>query len=86
MFVPTVPVYGRKRDMVATRYKATEALDVEKLYTVEEVAEYLALNPATVRLYLRDGELQGIKLGPRQWRVRESALEDFLEQRGQDKS
>ena len=69
---------------MANRHTAAEALDVEKLYTVEQVSEYLALNPATVRLYLRDGELQGIKLGPRQWRVRESALEAFLAQRGQD--
>lgn len=56
---------------------------MEKLYTVEEVAEYLTVDPATVRAYLRGGELQGVKLGPRLWRVRESALEAFLEQREQ---
>jgi len=67
---------------LTTNHTATEA-DVEKLYTVEEVSEYLTLNPATIRQYLREGELQGIKLGPRQWRVKESALEAFLEQRKQ---
>ena len=66
-----------------TAKQTAEARDVEKLYTVEEVAEYLALNPATVRVYLRDGELQGIKLGPRQWRVKESALQAFVDARQQ---
>jgi excisionase family DNA binding protein len=68
---------------MTTKQTAAEAPDVEKLYTVEEVAEYLALNPATIRAYLRDGELQGVKLGPRQWRVKESALQAFLDQRQQ---
>ena len=56
---------------------------LERLMTVDEVAEYLGLNPATVRLHLRNGELVGFKVGPRHWRIRESALEAFVNEREQ---
>ncbi len=39
-----------------------EAL-VEKLLSPEEVAELLGVTPNTVRAWLRDGSLKGIKLG-----------------------
>ncbi len=50
---------------------------MEKLYTTEEAAKYLSVRPNTIRAWLRDGILTGIKLG-RAWRVREEDLNKFL--------
>lgn len=47
---------------------------VERLLTPEEAAERLAVNPKSVREWLRQGRLKGIKAG-RLWRVRERDLE-----------
>jgi excisionase family DNA binding protein len=49
----------------------------EKLYSPEEVAEYLGLSPITIRHYLRTGTMQGVQVG-HQWRVKESALEAYV--------
>ena len=40
----------------------------EHLWTVEEVAEYLRLQPETVRAKARKGELPAYKIGKRIWR------------------
>ena len=40
----------------------------EHLWTVEEVAEYLRLDPETVRAKARKGELPAYKVGKRIWR------------------
>ena len=53
---------------------------IEKLYTVEDVAEYLSVKPSTVRFYLRGGQLKGVLLG-KAWRVAESDLEAFVAER-----
>lgn len=53
---------------------------IERLYTVEEVAEYLHVQPSTVRFYLRGGQLGGILMG-KAWRVTESDLEAFVAER-----
>ena len=49
----------------------------EKLYTVEQVAEQLQVDPESVRIWLRSGKLKGVKVG-RLWRIREDDLEEFL--------
>jgi excisionase family DNA binding protein len=46
--------------------------------TIEEVAERLRVKPDTVRAWLRQGRLQGIKAG-RLWRIRPSAVEAFIQ-------
>ncbi len=46
--------------------------------TVEEVAAMLRLNVVTIYRWLRNNELRGIKLG-KEWRIKESDLEAFLE-------
>ena len=51
-----------------------------KMLTTEEVAERLNMHMKTVQLWLRQGRIKGTKLGPRMWRVRESDLQDFIEQ------
>jgi excisionase family DNA binding protein len=54
---------------------------IEKYLSPEEIAEKLGIVPATVREWLRKGELKGLKLG-RLWRVKESDLQAFLESKG----
>lgn len=52
---------------------------VKELYTPEEVADILKINPHTVRQYLRDDKLKGFKIG-RSWRVKEEDLKEFINQ------
>jgi len=56
---------------------------MQEVLTPEEVAGRLKMSPRTVRDWLRKGHLTGIKLG-KEWRVRESDLEAFVEQRDAD--
>lgn len=51
----------------------------EKQYlSAEEIAQRLNVGPATVRKWLRDGKLKGVRAG-RLWRVKEIDLHAFLE-------
>lgn len=47
------------------------------MYTPEEAAEMLKLNPETVRRFLREGRLRGNLFG-RVWRIPESSLTDWV--------
>jgi excisionase family DNA binding protein len=51
----------------------------EKIYTTEQVAKILQIHPLTVLNYIKSGKLKGVRLG-RVYRIRESALQNFLEQ------
>ena len=51
-------------------------MEVE-LFTVEEISEILKIPSLTIRKYLRDGELQGHKMG-KHWRISKESLEKFL--------
>jgi excisionase family DNA binding protein len=48
-------------------------VDAEPLWTVEEVARYMRLQPETIRAKARRGELPGVKVG-RVWRFRSELL------------
>lgn len=52
---------------------------METLYTPAEVAEILKIKEHTVRQWLRNKELRGVKLGGI-WRIKESALKQFVDQ------
>lgn|GEM_PF-503408 len=52
--------------------------EMERLYTPDQVAEYLQIAPKTIRDYLRDGKIKGIKVG-KEWRVKESALQAYVD-------
>jgi excisionase family DNA binding protein len=55
----------------------------EPLYTVEQVADRLQVQPATVRVWLRLGKLHGTQPGNSRrvgWRVRASELERFIDE------
>ncbi len=49
--------------------------------TAEEVGERLKVSPWTVKRWLRDGELRGVRLGKNgPWRTTEDDLSAFLEE------
>ena len=50
----------------------------EQLWTVEEVAEYLRLQPETVRAKARKGEIPAYKIGKRIWRFYLSEINAWL--------
>ena len=52
----------------------------DPLWTVEEMADYLKLQPETIRSMARRGELPAIKLG-KVWRFRKSAIYEMLSQK-----
>lgn len=60
--------------------------DLNKLYqkpflTPKEVAGVLGLNVYTVYDLLRSGELKGIKLRPKAWRIKKEALDAYLKRK-----
>ena len=52
-----------------------------KIYTIEEVADLLKIKPETVRIMLRDNELNGFKAG-KAWRVTEDDLKKYIQSQG----
>ena len=50
----------------------------EELLTPKEVAERLSVSPKSIRAWLRQGKLKGVRVG-RLWRIRERDLEAFLD-------
>gem|GEM_PF-2214148 len=57
--------------MIDDQVKANMPLD--RLWTVEEVAEYLRLKPATIRRMAREGKIPAIKVG-KSWRFSENQI------------
>ncbi len=53
---------------------------MENLLSIDETAEKLKSHPETVRRFIREGQLAGVKLG-RSWRVREADLRAFVDAR-----
>jgi len=57
---------------------AKENCNIEKLFTVEETAERLQMNPEVLRRKLRSGLIFGIKLTPKMWKIPESSIVDYI--------
>jgi excisionase family DNA binding protein len=55
-------------------------LDIDPLYTSDEVAEIAKVTAWTVREWCKAGTLKATKAG-RGWRIKESDLKAFLEER-----
>jgi excisionase family DNA binding protein len=55
---------------------------MKELFTPEEAAKVLKVDPATVRIWLRQGKLKGSKLAGGHWRIDEAELERFIKQEG----
>ena len=51
---------------------------VDKLLTIEEVAEFLRVSTRTVIRYIESGKLRASKIGG--WRIKESDVQLFLEE------
>jgi len=49
-----------------------------RLLTINEAAEILAVTPRAVYEWIRNGKLQGVKIGVL-WRIRPEDLEAFIE-------
>lgn len=58
--------------------------ELEKLYTVEEIAKITSLTTRTIRNYLRTGILKGRKIGG-QWRFTNEDFMSFLNADGVDR-
>jgi excisionase family DNA binding protein len=57
---------------------------IEPIYTIDEVTEMLKLkNSRTVQGWLKEGKMRGFKAG-KEWRVTESALNEFIHKGGGD--
>lgn len=56
---------------------------MEKLLTPKDAAEILSLSPVTIKKWLWQGKLKGIKVGS-VWRIRESDLKAFLKTNNDD--
>ena len=50
---------------------------MEQLMKVDEVAEILQIHEKTVKKWLREGKIQGIKLG-KSWRIEKEELKEYL--------
>ncbi len=51
------------------------------MLTVKEVANKLRVTEATVHNYIKKGEINAIKFGPRLTRIREEDVNDFIEKK-----
>ena len=69
--------------MLAEEKGSMEVVWMMKLYTPEEVAEILSVKEATIRLWMRNGAMPGIKIG-KFWRIPEEALEKYLENKSRE--
>lgn len=50
----------------------------DRIYTLDEIAEMLHITRRTLYTYIKEGKLQGVKIG-KYWRVSETNLQAFLE-------
>jgi excisionase family DNA binding protein len=60
-----------------TRQDSDLPMGSDTLWTVEDLAEYLKLQPETIRSMCRRGELPAIKLG-KVWRFQRTAINEML--------
>lgn len=58
----------------------------EKLFTIKEVADYLIIKDEIVRRYIREGKLKAVKINGKEFRIKKSAISEFMTNMEQDKS
>jgi excisionase family DNA binding protein len=58
--------------------------ETPQMLTPKDVAEILGVHQKTVHLWLRAGKLNGIKISYRAWRIPQSALNAFIEQKSNE--
>ena len=57
----------------------------DELLTIEQVAEKLQLHPDTIRRYIRERKLPGVRISATVVRVKQSDLDKFIQERYTDK-
>jgi excisionase family DNA binding protein len=55
----------------------------DKMLSVEEIADELGVNPETVRVWIRTGELVALSIG-KGYRISRADLDDFIRRRRTD--
>ncbi len=55
----------------------------DKMLSVEDVADELGVNPETVRVWIRSGELVALSIG-KGYRISRADLDDFIRRRRTD--
>ena len=53
-------------------------MDIDKLYTVTEIADILNVSDRSVRNFIQNGELKAYRFG-REYKIKESDLQAFIE-------
>jgi len=79
-FISELAVHEFETGMIRTA--RVEPIVSRDYYTPTELKERYGLNLETIYRWLKSGRLRGIKLGPRIWRIPESAIRDFEAARG----
>jgi excisionase family DNA binding protein len=65
--------------------KEGKEIDVsDELLTIEQVASELQLHPDTIRRYIREGKLKGVRISSTVVRVKRSELDKFIQDRSTD--
>jgi excisionase family DNA binding protein len=49
-----------------------------RVYTINDVAEFLQMSPRTIYNFIRNGQLKGIKFGNK-WRFTEEQIKDLIQ-------
>ena len=57
---------------------------MEELMTVTQVAEYLQQSPHVIRRKLRKGEITGVKISGKVWRISKKDVVEYLNRGGQN--
>ena len=58
--------------------RSTGVIMEERIFTLDQVAEKLGFHRNTVRKWILNGELTASQIGGREYRIRESDLDDFM--------
>jgi excisionase family DNA binding protein len=53
---------------------------IEQFFTTEQVAKLLQVHPFTILKFIKQGKLNGVKIG-RMYRIKESDVQTFLQER-----
>ena len=56
-------------------------MPIPEMLTVKEVAEMFKVNERTVRLWVKQGDLQVVWIGKREYRIVRASVEEFIEKR-----
>lgn len=56
---------------------------MERIFTVEEVAEYLKVRPKVIVALIRRGKLKAKEIARQVWRVKEADLQEYIQEGGE---